>query len=103
MKTLSSILFVTSLVIILAIAILSGIFIGWQVGIAVVITALAFIVAYSVSGKIAISRRDKYVRSEWGVLCKKISWAWGTALVVFAIAYMVMAYTFGDVLDVMPK
>lgn len=87
---------------ILTIAMLSCIFLGWQIGIAILIAIPSFMIAYSLSGKMIISRRDKYTRSEWSVFCKQIGWSWSVALVVYALAYILIAYNCGDPMEVLP-
>lgn len=103
MKVLSKALYWLSIIAVCAIALLAWIFLGWQIGVAGFIAIPAFILAYSLSEKIVISRRDKYTRSEWDVFCKKMAWAWSTALVVYGLAYIITAYCFGDPMDVLPK
>lgn len=91
------------LIAIVAIAVLSFVYLGWQIGVSVLAALPVFVIAYALSDRIAVSRRDKYARSEWSVFCKKIGWAWGMALVVYAIVYIVIAYNFGDPMGVMPE
>ena len=76
--------------------------IGWQVGVAGIVAILAFLIAYSLSEEVALSPRDFFWNSEWGIFCKKLSWAWGMALVFFAVAYIALAYFTGDPLDILP-
>lgn len=103
MKILTKFILIASLIAVIAIAVLAWIFIGWQIGLAGIIAVMAFLIGYLSSEKFVVSRRDKYVKSEWGVFCKRIAWAWGAAAIVYAISYIVIAYLWGDVIDVMPK
>ncbi len=103
MKTLAKLIFICNLGIVIAIAILAWIYIGWQIGLAGLIAVIAFLIGYSLSEKFAISRRDKYVRSEWGVFRKRMRWAWSGAAIIYAISYIIIACLWGDVLGVMPK
>lgn len=103
MEFVTKALYWLSIIAVGAIAILAGIFIGWQIGVAGLLAIPAFIMAYLLSEKVAISRRDRYTRSEWGVFCKKMAWAWGVALVVYGLAYIITAYCFGDPMSVLPK
>jgi hypothetical protein len=75
--------------------------IGWQLGLAGIIAIIAFVIAYAISEEAALSPRDFFWNSDWGIFCKKIKWAWGTALAVYAIAYIALAFAFGDILGVM--
>lgn len=75
--------------------------IGWQLGLAGIVAIIAFFIAYSISEEAALSPRDFFWNSEWGIFCKKLGWAWGAALAIFALAYIGLAYAFGDVLGVM--
>lgn len=103
MNVLTKFIYWLCLIGIFAVSILSFLFLGWQIGLAVLIALPAFIIAYSLSEKFAISRRDKYRNSEWGIFCKKICWAWSSALIIYAIAYIAIGYNFGDPLGIMPK
>ena len=103
MKVLTQMLYWFSVLAVGAIAVLAGIFIGWQIGVAALIAVPVFMCAYTLSDKVAISRRDKYTHSEWGVFFKKMAWAWSTALIVYGLAYIITAYYFGDPMNVLPK
>lgn len=103
MNLLTKSIYWLSLTAIISIAVLSFVFLGWQIGVSVLIALPTFIIAYALSEKIAISRRDKYSRSEWNVFCKKIGWSWGMALIFYAIAYILIAYNYGDPMEIMPK
>ncbi len=103
METLKKTLYWLSIMVMVAFAVLAWIFIGWQIGVAGLIAIPVFMGAYALSDKIAISRRDRYHRSEWGVFCKKMAWAWSTALIVYAVAYILIVYCGGDPMEVMPK
>lgn len=103
MKILSRFILIISLVAVITIAVLAWIYIGWQIGLAGLIAVVAFLIGFLISEKFAVSRRDRHVKSEWGVFCKRIAWAWGAAAIVYAIFYIVIAYLWGDVIDVMPK
>ena len=74
--------------------------IGWQLGLAGIVSIIAFFIAYSISEETALSPSDFFWNSEWGIFCKKLGWAWGAALVIFALIYIGLAYAFGDVLGV---
>ena len=74
--------------------------IGSSLGIAGIFAILGFIIAYSISEEAALSPRDFFWNSEWGIFCKKLAWAWSTALVVFAVAYIISAYLGNDVLGI---
>lgn len=103
MNIISKIIYWLSVIAVASLAIIAWVFIGWQIGLAGIIAIFTFLISYSLSGKFAISRRDRYTRSEWGVFCKKMTWAWGTALITYGVAYIIISYYFGDVIDVMPK
>lgn len=103
MKILTNALYWLSIIAVGAIAILAGVFIGWQIGVAGLIAIPAFIVAYFLSEKVSISRRDKYTHSQWDVFCKKMAWAWSVALVIYGISYIIIAYFLGDPMEVLPK
>jgi len=66
--------------------------IGWQLGLAGLIAIIAFVIAYAISEEAALSPRDFFWNSDWGIFCKKLQWAWGTALAVYAIAYIALAF-----------
>ena len=100
---LTKVLYWLSITAVCGIAVSAGIFIGWQIGVAALIAVPAFMCAYTLSDKIVVSRRDKYTHSEWGVFCKKMVWAWSTALVVYGLAYIITAYCFGDPMELLPK
>lgn len=102
MNVLGKSIYWLSILSILTVSILSFIFLGWQIGVAVLVAIPAFIIASALSDKIAISRRDRYTKSEWSVFCKKIGWSWGIAIIVFAVVYIFLAYNFGDPMGVMP-
>ena len=74
--------------------------IGWQLGLAGIIAIIGFLIAYVISEDAALSPRDFFWNSEWGIFCKKLGWAWGTALAVYAIAYLALALAFGDILNI---
>lgn len=103
MNFLTKTLYWLSIIAVCAIAVLAWIFVGWQVGVAGLIAVPTFILAYLLSDKITISRRDRYTHSEWGIFCKKMAWAWSFALMVYGVGYMITAYCFGDPLEVLPK
>ena len=75
--------------------------IGWQIGLAGVFAIIGFLIAYAISEDAALSPRDFFWNSEWGIFCKKLGWSWGTALAIYAIAYLAIAYLGGDVLGIM--
>ncbi len=103
MNFLTKAVYWLSLIVILALAVLSFIFIGWQAGSAITVGLVAFIIAYILSDKVAVSRRDRYTRSEWSVFCKKLCWAWGVGLVAYGLSYLIIAYNFGDPIGVLPS
>lgn len=75
---------------------------GWTLGLAGAIAIIGFLLAYAISEEAALSPRDFFWNSEWGIFCKKLTWAWGTALVVYAIAYFGLSFLTGiDVLGVL--
>lgn len=92
-----------SIGIIASIAILAWIFLGWQIAFAALLAIPVFIIAYALSDKIATSRRDKYIYSEWNVFCKKIGWSWSAALLAYAISYIIIAVYYGDPMNIIPK
>ena len=76
--------------------------IGWPLGLAGVIAIIGFLIAYAISEDAALSPRDFFWNSEWGIFCKKLAWAWGTALAVYAISYIGLSLLFGiDVLGIL--
>ncbi len=86
-----------------AMHVLAWFFFGWQIGVAGLIATIAFILAYGLSVDAALSPRDFWSNSEWDIFCKKMSWAWGVAAIIYAISYIVIAYFYGDVIGVMPE
>lgn len=76
--------------------------IGWSLGLAGAIAIVGFLIAYAISEDVALSPRDFFWNSEWGIFCKKLAWAWGTALVIYAIAYFAIMFISGiDVLGIL--
>lgn len=76
--------------------------IGWTLGLAGVFAIIGFLIAYAISEDAALSPRDFFWNSEWGIFCKKLAWAWGTALVIYAIAYIAIMFISGiDILGIL--
>lgn len=63
---------------------------SWVYGLIGVLTIFAFIIAYAVSEDFSLSPRDFIRNSSWGILCKKLGWAWGVALMVYAAAMVLV-------------
>lgn len=103
MVIIASFLYFASVIAILAIDILCWMYLGWQVGFAGMIGIVSFFIAYGMADEIEFSLSDYFHLSEWDVFTKKLGWAWGVGLVVFAIAYMIIAYKFGDPLEILPQ
>lgn len=91
---------ITSLLLLLSI----GIFIvfdiffwsvSWIFGLIGILAIVAFIIAYAVSEDFSLSPRDYIRNSDWGIFCKKIGWAWGIALMVYAAATIIVLFTAG--------
>lgn len=75
---------------------------GWTMGLAGAIAFIDFLIAYAISEDAALSPRDFFWNSEWGIFCKKLAWAWGTALVIYAIAYLGLTFLTGtDILGIL--
>ena len=102
MQIIISFLLIINIIVSIAIDILAWLYIGWQVGVACLLGTIIFLIAYGVSVE-TLSPRDYFENDEWGLFCKKLGWAWGTAGIVYALSYIFIAYKFGDVLDIMPK
>ena len=62
--------------------------VSWIMGLIGILTIIAFIIAYSVYEDLSLSHRDFRRYSYWGIFCKKIGWAWGVALMVYASAFV---------------
>ncbi|MDE6190596.1 MAG: hypothetical protein K2L31_11020 [Muribaculum sp.] len=66
--------------------------VSWSLGVIGILALLGFIIAYALAEEIALSPRDFFWNSEWGVFCKKIGWAWSVALIVYAVSYLIMYF-----------
>lgn len=102
MTFIISFLLFLNIVAVVAIDIAAWWLIGWQIGIAGLISIISFIIAYGLSVEAALSPRDFFVNSEWDIFVKKLGWAWSVTAIVYALSYMAIAYFFGDVIGVMP-
>lgn len=69
--------------------------VSWIMGLIGILTIIAFIIAYSVSEDFSLSPRDFSRNSSWGIFCKKIGWAWGVALMVYAAAFVLIFLILG--------
>lgn len=58
---------------------------GWELGLIGIVSLIAFIIRWMISDSVDISYRDIFRLSEWGVFMKKISFANGTAFMVWVI------------------
>ena len=102
MTVIITFLLFLNIIAVIAIDIAAWWFIGWQIGVAGLISIIAFIIAYGLSVEAALSPRDFFDNSEWDIFCKKLGWAWSAAAIVYALSYIVISYYFGDVIGVMP-
>lgn len=66
--------------------------VSWIFGIIGIIALFAFIIAYALSEEMALSPRDFFWNSEWGVFCKKIGWAWEVTLMTYAGLFLVFYF-----------
>ena len=103
MQFIISFLLILNIGAVIVIDIAAWALIGWQIGVAGLISIIAFIIAYGISVEAALSPRDFFDNSEWDIFCKKVVWAWGAAGIVYALSYIAIAYFFGDVICVMPS
>lgn len=69
--------------------------VSWILGLIGIVAMIAFGIAYAVSDNFALSPRDYRRNSDWGIFCKRIGWAWGVALMVYAASTMIVLFTSG--------
>lgn len=91
MGCITSLFLMLSIIIILAFDIFFW-SVSWSLGVIGILALLGFIIAYALAEDIALSPRDFFWKSEWGVFCKKIGWAWSVALIVYAVSYLIMYF-----------
>ncbi len=91
MGCITSLFLMLSIIIILAFDIFFW-SVSWSLGVIGILALLGFIIAYALAEEIALSPRDFFWNSEWGVFCKKIGWAWSVALIVYAVSYLIMYF-----------
>ncbi len=91
MGCISSLFLMLSIIIILAFDIFFW-SVSWSLGFIGILALLAFIITYALAEEIALSPRDFFRNSEWGVFCKKIGLAWGAALITYAGAYFILFF-----------
>ncbi len=66
--------------------------VSWIFGLIGIFAIVAFVIAYAVSEDFSLSPRDYIRNSDWGIFCKKIGWAWGIALMVYAAATVIVLF-----------
>ena len=66
--------------------------VSWIFGLIGILAIVAFVIAYAVSEEFSLSPRDYIRNSDWGIFCKKIGWAWGIALMVYAAATVIVLF-----------
>ena len=66
--------------------------VSWIFGLIGILAIVAFVIAYAVSEDFSLSPRDYIRNSDWGIFCKKIGWAWGIALRVYAAATVIVLF-----------
>lgn len=91
---------ITSLLLLLSVGVLIifDIFfwsVSWIFGLIGIIAIIAFVIAYCVAEDFSLSPRDYFRNSEWGIFCKKMGWAWGVALMVYAAITVVVLFVAG--------
>ncbi len=66
--------------------------VSWIYGLIGILALIAFLIAYGMAEEFSLSPRDFIRNSEWGIFCKKIGWAWGVALMVYAGAIVLSVF-----------
>ncbi|MDE6811295.1 MAG: hypothetical protein K2J15_02985 [Muribaculaceae bacterium] len=80
---------ITALLLIISVAIMVAFDIllwsvTWSLGLVGILSIIGFIIAYCISGNFSLSPRDYIRNSAWGIFMKKIGWAWGISLMLYA-------------------